>query len=149
MLHKGVTTGLVYGGKAIVMREPGLGLFVTTGVMTQLALQAADQLAAESLACGVLHMHTVKPLDHAALRSWLPKVRGVVTVEEHTRIGGLGSAVLEYCNDEMPLHVAKIGRIGLPDSFADQYGSQNSLLGHMGITVASLCDAMRKQLLGS
>src|SRR3989338_3066534 len=49
-------------GQAIWMREPGEGLLVSTGVMTQLALQAADRLAQEGLFCGVLHMHTVKPL---------------------------------------------------------------------------------------
>lgn len=133
-------------GKAIMLREAGTGLFVTTGVMTQMALQAADRLANEGLSCGVLHMHTIKPLDHAALTHWLPKVEGVVTVEEHTRIGGLGSAVLEFCNDEMPEQAAKIVRIGIPDRFADRYGSQNSLLGHWGINVDSLCEAMRKQL---
>lgn len=133
-------------GKAIMLREAGTGLFVSTGAMTQMALQAADQLAKEGLFCGVMHMHTVKPLDHAALGDWLPKVKGVVTVEEHTRIGGLGSAILEFCNDEMPEQAAKIARIGIPDRFADQYGSQNSLLAHWGITADSLCDAMRKQL---
>ena len=133
-------------GKAILLREVGSGLFVTTGVMTQLALQAADQLAHEGLSCGVLHMHTVKPLDRAALSHWLPRVQSVVTVEEHTRIGGLGSAVLEYCNDAMPQQAVKIARIGIPDRFADQYGSQNSLLGHWGMTADALCDAMRTQL---
>lgn len=133
-------------GKAILLREPGSGLFVTTGVMTQLALHAADQLATEGLQCGVLHMHTVKPLDEAALSHWLSKVKGVVTVEEHTRIGGLGSAILEFCNDEMPQQALKIARIGIPDRFADQYGSQDSLLGHWGITVDALGDTMRKQL---
>ena len=134
-------------GKAIVMKEPGAGLFVTTGVMTQLALKAADQLATEGLACGVMHMHTVKPLDGEELLHWLPKVDGVVTVEEHTRIGGLGSAILEFCNDEMPAEAAKITRIGIPDRFATQYGSQDTLLAHWGITVDTLCNAMRKQLL--
>lgn len=133
-------------GKAILLREPGIGLFVTTGVMTQLALRAADQLAVEGLSCGVLHMHTVKPLDQAALHAWLPRVQRVVTVEEHTRIGGLGSAILEFCNDEMPEQAFKVRRIGIPDRFADQYGSQNSLLRHWGITMDSLCDTMRKQL---
>ena len=134
-------------GKAIVMKEPGAVLFVTTGVMTQLALKAADQLATEGLACGVMHMHTVKPLDGEELLHWLPKVDGVVTVEEHTRIGGLGSAILEFCNDEMPAEAAKITRIGIPDRFATQYGSQDTLLAHWGITVDTLCNAMRKQLL--
>jgi len=133
-------------GKAIMLREPGAGLFITTGVMAQLALRAAEQLSKEGLACGVLHVHTVKPLDHAALHAWLPNVHGVVTVEEHTRIGGLGSAVLECCNDEMPEQAFKVRRIGIPDRFADRYGSQNSLLGHWGITVDSLCSTMRKQL---
>jgi transketolase len=133
-------------GRAILLKEPGVGLFITTGVMTQVALQAADQLENEGVCCGVLHMHTIKPLDHAALSHCLPQVKGVVTVEEHTRIGGLGSAVLEYCNDEMPEQGAKIARIGIPDYFAEQYGSQNSLIAHWGITVDALCDAMRKQI---
>ena len=133
-------------GKAIMLQEPGTGLFITTGVMTQLALQAVDLLKEEGLTCGVLHIHTVKPLDHVALSHWLPKVKGVVTVEEHTRIGGLGSSILEFCNDEMPSQAAKIARIGIPDRFAEQYGSQNSLLSHWEITVDALCNAMRKKL---
>jgi transketolase len=114
--------------------------------MTQLALQASDRLKKESLICGVLHMHTVKPLDQAALSNWLPKTKCVVTVEEHTRIGGLGSAILEFCNDEMPKQAAKITRIGTPDRFADRYGSQNALLDHWGITVDKLCDVMRNEI---
>jgi transketolase len=134
-------------GKAILMREPGSGLFVTTGVMTQLALQSADRLAKEGLYCGVMHMHTIKPLDQEALSHWLPRVLGVVTVEEHTRIGGLGSALLEFCNDEIPDQTSKICRIGIPDRFADQYGSQETLLSHWGITIESICNAMRKKLI--
>jgi transketolase len=133
-------------GKAILLKKPGTGLFISTGVMTQVALQAADQLENDGVSCGVLHVHTVKPLDHAALSLNLPKVKGVVTVEEHTRLGGLGSAILEFCSDEMPEQAAKLARIGIPDHFAEQYGSQNSLLAHWGITVDVLCEAMRKQL---
>jgi transketolase len=133
-------------GKAILMREPGTGLFITTGVMTQIALQAIDQLAAEGIACGLLHMHTVKPLDDSALLQWLPKVDAVVTVEEHTRIGGLGSAILELCSDEMPEQAGKVARIGIPDRFAEQYGTQDTLFAHWGLTVDALCQAMRKKL---
>lgn len=133
-------------GKAIIMRVPEQGLFISTGVMTQLALSAIVRLNQEGLHCGVLHMHTIKPLDYQSLFHWLPKVDGIVTVEEHTRIGGLGSAVLEFASDEMPMHTSKISRIGIPDKFADQYGSQNSLLDHWKITTDSLCNAMRKQL---
>jgi len=133
-------------GKAILMQQPGEGLFITTGVMTQLAFQAIEKLEQDGISCGILHMHTIKPLDNTALNEWLPKVNAVVTVEEHTRIGGLGSAVLEYCCDEMPEQTGKIFRMGLPDKFADKYGSQNSLLAHFGITVETLCDAMRKKI---
>lgn len=134
-------------GKAILMQEPGQGMFITTGVMTQLALKAISQLSSEGIACGLLHMHTVKPLDHAALANWLPKVGAVITVEEHTRIGGLGSAVLEFCSDEMPEQTFKVARIGIPDHFADQYGTQDTLLSHWGLTVDALCLTMKKKLL--
>lgn len=133
-------------GKAILMREPGTGLFITTGVMTQIALQAIDQLATKGIACGLLHMHTIKPLDDAALLHWLPKVDAVITVEEHTRIGGLGSAILELCSDEMPQQAAKVARIGIPDRFAEQYGTQDTLFAHWGLTADALCKTMRKKL---
>lgn len=133
-------------GQAILLREPGVGLFVTTGVMTQVALEAAQQLEQSAITCGVLHIHTIKPLDQTSLRCWLPRVNAVVTVEEHTRIGGLGSAILEFCSDEMPEQAVKISRMGIPDRFADQYGSQNSLLTHWGITAESLCHTMRQKL---
>lgn len=136
-------------GKAILMQQPGEGLFITTGVMTQLAFQAVEKLEQDGISCGILHMHTIKPLDHITLNEWLPKVSAVVTVEEHTRIGGLGSAVLEHCCDEIPEQTGKIFRLGLPDKFADKYGSQNSLLAYFGITVESLCDAMKKKLSNS
>ena len=134
-------------GKAILMQEPGQGMFITTGVMTQLALKAISQLSSEGIACGLLHMHTLKPLDHASLANWVPKVRAVVTVEEHTRIGGLGSAVLEYCSDEMPKQAFKVARLGIPDYFADQYGTQDTLLSHWGLTVDALCHTMKNKLL--
>jgi len=88
-------------GKAILMREQGDGLFISTGVMTQLALEAAEKLKEEGIICGVLHIHTIKPLDEIQLAKLLPLVKAVVTVEEHTRIGRLGSAVLEFTNDNM------------------------------------------------
>jgi transketolase len=133
-------------GKAILMKEPGQGMFITTGVMTQLALKAIAQLSTEGINCGLLHMHTVKPLDHAALAQWLPKVHAVITVEEHSRIGGLGSAVLEFCSDEMPEQAFKVARIGIPDRFADQYGTQDTLLMHWGLTIEALCHSMKKKL---
>ncbi|MDI7218295.1 transketolase C-terminal domain-containing protein [Leptospira santarosai] len=130
-------------GKAIVLKEGKDGIYITTGVMTQLALEAIQQLEQEGISCGVIHMHTVKPLDGDVLKKWLPKVSSVVTVEEHTRIGGLGSAVLEFCNDEIPNESGKIRRIGLADRFSDKYGSQESLLNHFGINKDNLVKTMK------
>jgi len=136
-------------GKGYLLQPPGQGLFITTGVMAQRAFEATKQLASEGIACGVLHMPTVKPLDHEILCDLIPAVQGVVTIEEHTRIGGLGSAVLEFCSDEIPQHTPKIRRVGLPDRFADQYGNQNSLLDHMGISIETICKNMRSCLKGN
>jgi len=133
-------------GKAILMRQPKDGLFITTGVMTQKALEASEQLLELGIECGVLHMHTIKPLDHASLENLIPKVNAVVTIEEHFRIGGLGSAVLESCSDLIPKHVSKITRIGIPDQFSDKYGSQESLLEYWGITVESIKNTMLQKL---
>ena len=133
-------------GKAIILREPGDGLFITTGVMTQKAMEAANQLADEGIECGILHMHTIKPLDEDALSVLIPKVQAVVTVEEHIRTGGLGSAVLEFCNDSLPDHTTKIRRIGIPDRFSDKYGSQEELLEYWGITVESMKKMMKSTI---
>lgn len=133
-------------GKAILLKKPNQGLFVTTGVMTQLALKASEILAQQGIVCGVLHMHTVKPLDEESLHSWLPQVGAVVTVEEHSRIGGLGSAILEYCNDHLPGESDKIARIGIPDKFADTYGSQDSLLSHWHITPENIAITMLEKM---
>jgi transketolase len=133
-------------GKAIMLREPGDGLFITTGIMTQKAMEAANQLADEGIECGVLHMHTIKPLDEGALSTLIPSVQVVVTVEEHIRNGGLGSAVLEYCSDFLPNHTSKIRRIGIPDKFSDKYGSQDELLKYWGISVDSIKNIMRSEI---
>jgi transketolase len=133
-------------GKGILMVKPKAGLFITTGVMTQVALKAIDELSKDGVHCGLLHLHTVKPLDHEALLNLLPRVSAVVTVEEHSRIGGLGSAVLEFCCDELPEHVSKLTRIGISDRFAEQYGTQDTLLAYWGLTVEALCKAMKTKM---
>ena len=133
-------------GKSILMKNGKDGLFISTGVMTQLALQASEKLENEGIYCGVLHMHTIKPIDENSLLNLIPNVKAVVTIEEHTRIGGLGSAILEFCSDSIPENTHKIFRVGIPDKFAEQYGSQNSLLEHWGITVQNIISSMKNKL---
>ncbi len=136
-------------GKSIKMRNGSDGLFITTGVMTQLALETADLLKTDGVDVGVLHVHTIKPFDEAGVIAAMKDVKAVVTVEEHVVNGGLGSAVLESCSELQPELLPKISRIGIPDKFATEYGSQNSLLKHWGITSSTLVGAMKKKLGGA
>lgn len=117
-------------GKAILMREPENILFISTGVMTQRALEAANILMKSGISAGVLHVHTIKPIDKEAILSLAKKVKLIITIEEHTRIGGLGSAVLETVMDEAEYldFLPNVIRLGLPDEFVDGYGTQDFLL---------------------
>ena len=133
-------------GKAIIKKEPDVGLFLSTGVMTQVALEACKILEKENIVCGVMHMHTIKPLDSDAIKKYFPIVKSVVTIEEHTLIGGLGSAILEFCSEKLPQELYKVSRIGIPDKFADQYGSQETLLDHWCINSNEASNKMRKTL---
>ena len=135
-------------GKSIKMKTGADGMFITTGVMTQLALETAEILKGDGVDVGVLHVHTIKPFDVSGVISAIENVKAVVTVEEHIVNGGLGSAVLESCSELRPELLPKISRIGIPDKFATEYGSQSSLLKHWGITADNLVAAMMKKLGG-
>jgi transketolase len=135
-------------GKSIKMKNGADGLFVTTGVMTQLALETAEILKADGIDVGVLHVHTIKPFDAVGVISAIEGVKAVVTVEEHIVNGGLGSAVLESCSELRPELLPKISRVGIPDKFATEYGSQSSLLKHWGITSGKLVGVMMKKIKG-
>jgi transketolase len=136
-------------GRAITLREPGEVLFVTTGVMAQRALASADMLRGDGIECGVLHMHTVKPLDAETLLQLAGKVKLVVTVEEHTLIGGLGGAVAELFTDhEWDAIPPQLKRLGLPDRFLSDYGSQDFLLERCGLDPAAIAATVREALPG-
>ena len=133
-------------GKAIMLRQPGRALFVSTGVMTQRALEATEKLEKTGISAGVLHCHTVKPFDHDKLLSSLVGVDLVITVEEHTLIGGLGSLVLETLNSAGHEAITKVVRLGIPDEFAPEYGSQDSLLNRWGLDSDSLANCVISRL---
>ncbi len=128
-------------GKASVLREPGSVLFVANGVMVHRALMAADLLEDERISCGVVNLHTVKPLDVQTLVTLAKKADLVITLEEHTTVGGMGSAVTEALVDNMHGYLPVIKRLGLPDSYISEYGSQKSALASHGLephAIASL-----------
>lgn len=124
-------------GKAIPMRaarEPRPVVFMTTGVMTTNALDAAEILAGEGIDSALVHFHTVKPLDEAAVIEHARGARLVVTVEEGIAIGGFGSAVTDLLVEELGPAMPRIRRIALPDAFAKNYGVQKDLFEVYGLT---------------
>jgi transketolase len=136
-------------GKAILLREASGGksepvLLVGTGIATTQALRAAAMLEADGVACHVLHVPTVKPLDVPAIERLARGSRLVVTVEEHTVIGGLGSAVTDALVERMDGQVPRMRRIGIPDVFAKDYGSQEWLMQSFGVHASNIADVVRK-----
>jgi transketolase len=131
-------------GKGILMREGKDALIVCTGICLQVALAAADELEKQGIAASVLHLHTLKPLDAAAVHENAARVPVIVTVEEHTIVGGLGSAVAEIIAEAGFNPAKRFKRIGIPDVFPDQYGSQASLMARYDITAANLATVINQ-----
>ncbi|MEQ9638568.1 MAG: transketolase C-terminal domain-containing protein [Alphaproteobacteria bacterium] len=125
-------------GKAIALREGDDVMLVSTGVMTQRALAAAETLKEAGIEAGVLHVHTVKPLDDEAILNAAKSARLMVTLEEHTLVGGLGSAVGELLLDRFGRERPMLKRLGLTDAFTEHYGSQEELLQHYGLAPAQI-----------
>jgi transketolase len=107
------------------------------------ALGAADLLAARGIAASVHNVHTPHPLDVAGVLAATEPAAAVVTVEEHWRTGGLGSAIAEVLSEHAPRRLA---RIGVPDTFATRVGDQHDLLDHYGITDTRVADAALRLL---
>jgi len=124
-------------------------LLIGTGVATTEALKAASTLAKDGIRCRLLHVHTVKPLDSEAILQAAARTRLVVTVEEHNLVGGLGSAVLEVLADGMIGPLPPVRRLGIPDRFADRYGSQQALMANFGIDAKGITATVQAAFEGS
>ena len=137
-------------GKAIDMSDDAGdadALVVSTGVATGAALDARKRLADQGVRCRVLHVHTVKPLDAQAVVAAARGLRLIVTVEEHSVIGGLGGAVLEALADT-GAPIPPVRRLGIRDEFATHYGNQQKLMDAWGINadgiVAAVADGLAR-----
>ena len=133
-------------GKAFPFIKGKDALIVTTGVTLGSALEASDHLSREKISCGVLHVPTVKPFDIETFISQAEKVKAVVSVEEHTVIGGLGSTLAEIIAESRELRSLRLKRVGLPDQFPNDYGSQADLLAKYLITKETTTDSIRELL---
>ena len=96
-------------GKGIVLREGTDVTVVATGLCVNSALEAAGKLAADGISAEIINIHTIKPLDEELILASARKTGKVVTVEEHSVIGGLGSAVCDVLSEKQPTLVKKLG----------------------------------------
>jgi transketolase len=103
-------------------------------------------LAADGIECTVLHMHTVKPLDTETLLTHAGGSDLVVTIEEHTLVGGLGSAVIDALVEAFPGAMPPVKRLGIPDEFAHHYGNQDQLMELYGLQPPEIAQSVRDGL---
>lgn len=132
-------------GKARTLRRGDDLTFITCGGIAQEVFKAADRLAADGVQCRILSMHTVKPIDRDAILDAARNTGGIVTVEEHTLDGGLGSAVAEVCMDAGVMPRA-FKRVGLQSCFSSVVGSQEYLRKVYGMDAEAIEGAARSVL---
>ena len=121
-------------GKAVLLKEGTDVSIVATGLCVAEALEAAEELEKEGINAEVINIHTIKPLDEAAILTSAKKTGKVVTVEEHSVIGGLGSAVADVISAK---NAAKVLKIGVQDIFG-QSGSGAELIKEYGLDSESI-----------
>ena len=116
-------------GKGVLLREGTDVTIIASGITVSSALEAAEMLAADGISAEVINIHTIKPLDEELVLASAKKTGKVVTAEEHTVIGGLGSAVCDCLSEKHPTPVL---RIGMQDVFGES-GSANALVEKYGL----------------
>ena len=130
-------------GKGIVLRKGSDVAVIAAGTMVSEVLKTAKQLDEDGISCTVVDMHTIKPLDKKLLQELFSSHRLIVTVEEHSTIGGLGSAVAEY-KAGIPGSPSQI-MIGLPDAFG-KAGEYQYLLEQYGLTAAGIAQRIKEAI---
>ena len=121
-------------GKGVVLREGKDVTIIATGLPVANCLEAAEKLAAEGIEAKVINIHTIKPLDEELVAAAAKETGKVVTVEEHSVIGGLGSAVCDVLSEKAPTKVLKIG---INDTFGES-GPALELLKKYGLDTESI-----------
>ena len=129
-------------GKGIVMAEGSDVTLVATGLMTSLSLEAKDILASEGISARVINMPTIKPIDADLLEKAALETGAVVVSEEHSVIGGLGSAVCEVLAERAPVPVR---RVGINDKFG-RSGKASELLVYYGLTPHNIAENARRAI---
>lgn len=122
--------------KGEVLREGNDVTVIACGMMVPRALEAADILASEGISAQIINMHTIKPIDDELIVRCARKTGRVITIEEGSIVGGLGTAVAEVLSEQCP---TPLRRIGLNDTFGTS-GAGAELLDHFGLTASHIVE---------
>lgn len=129
-------------GKAVLLHEGDDLTFVATGETVRIALDAAIALEHSNIQARVLNIHTIKPFDVAAIQQAAKETHHLISIEEHSLYGGLGSAVAEVISE---LGIATLQRVGIADEPAVS-GSAKEVFEHYGLTKEHLCKLAKQRL---
>jgi transketolase len=129
-------------GKANFLREGTDVTIICNGAMVSRTLLATEQLANDGIKARVLEMPCVKPIDVEAIVKCASDTRAIVTTEEHSIIGGLGSAVAEVLSEVLPIPLV---RVGIKDVFTEA-GEQNALMDEFGMAIEDVVNAAKKAI---
>ena len=127
-------------GKGVTLKDGSDVTIIAVGMMVQMALKAASDLALEGISARVIDMHTIKPLDEALVLKAAQETGAIVTTEEANVLGGLGAAVCEYLSGVCPVPVI---RHGVQDVFG-RSGKAQKVLEAYGLTPTAIAGAARK-----
>lgn len=130
-------------GKGVVLREGKDLTIIATGLPVANCLEAAEKLAADGIEAKVINIHTIKPLDEELVIAAAKETGKVVTVEEHSVIGGLGSAVCDVLSAQAPTKVLKIG---INDTFGES-GPAVELVKKYGLDADSIYEKIKSEML--
>ncbi len=126
-------------GKARMLMDGKDVAIIATGIMVAQALDAAEELKKEGINAKIINMHTIKPLDKEIIMKAAEETGAIVTVEEHSILGGLGSAVAEVLIEN---HAVPMVRVGIKDMFAES-GKPKELLEKYGLTTENIIKAVK------
>lgn len=129
-------------GKGVTLRDGSDVSILATGMMVQMAVKAAEQLAAEGIAARVIDLHTIKPLDEELVLKAARETGCIVTSEEHSVVGGLGGAVCELLSEKCPVPVV---RHGVNDTFG-RSGTAAAVLEYYGLTPEVLAEKAKQAI---
>lgn len=129
-------------GKGVQLKDGNDITIIATGVMVSKALEAAEELVKEGISPRVINMPSIKPIDKDIIIKAAKETKGIVTVEEHSIIGGLGSAVAEVLSENHPTFMERIGTM---DTFGES-GDGDELLHKYGLNVENIVNKAKKVL---